>query len=42
MPPVGAEVSVVVPDGHIDKVPETGDMGLTDTKMVRLQPVGRV
>lgn len=42
VPLAGAEVSVVVPEGHIESEPETGEIGFTDTNTVRLQPVGSV
>ncbi len=42
VPPAGAEVSVVVPEGHIERVPEMAEIGFTETKTVRRQPVGNV
>jgi hypothetical protein len=42
VPPAGAEVRVVVPEGHIESVPETGEIGFTETKTVRRHPVGSV
>lgn len=42
VPPAGADVSVVVPGMHILSEPETGEIGFTETKTVRLHPVGSV